>query len=85
MWEAVGLRAFWFAIGVMFCLFILSTIYGRRIWAFLKESIKREERSELRESRSLAILEHVNKDAIREFAEDIDKTTQLRRSRPLDV
>ena len=83
--EEILIRAQWFAIGVVFCAFIVGTIYGRRVWAFLKESIKREERSELRESRALAILETVHKEEIREFSEDIAKTTQLRRSRPLDV
>lgn len=83
--EEVLIRAQWFATGVVFCAFLVGTIYGRRVWAFLKESWKREDRSELRESRTLAILETVHKEPIKEFREDIAKTTELRRSRPLDV
>ena len=74
-----------FGTGSMFGALIVGFIWARDFLRKHRAQGETLERSELRESRALAILEAVHKEDIKEFSEEIQKTQELRRSRPLDV
>ena len=79
----IGLASF--GSGATFGALIVGFIWARDFLRKHRAQSETLERSELRESRALAILEAVHKEDIKEFSEEIQKTQELRRSRPLDV
>lgn len=69
-----------FGVGSMFGALIVGTIWARHFLRTYKEQVVRQERSEDRESRLLAIMQVLNKEEIKAQADEIQKTQQLIRA-----
>ncbi len=73
-----------FTVGSLFGAVIVGTIWARHFLRTYKDQVRRQERSEARESRLLAITEILNKDQIKALEPEIEKTQRLIRARPAD-
>ena len=67
-------------IGSMFGALIVGTIWARHFLRTYKDQVVSQERSEDRESRLLAIMQVINKDAIKTQVDEIDQTQQIIRA-----
>ena len=67
-------------VGSMFGALIVGSIWARHFLRTYKEQVVRQERSEDRESRLLAIMQVLNKDEIRAQADEIEKTQHMIRA-----
>ena len=67
-------------VGSMFGALIVGTIWARHFLRTYKDQVVSQERSEDRESRLLAIMQVINKDAIKTQVDEIDQTQQIIRA-----